>query len=185
MHQSVRMVVALFLTEYLNFHWVLGARWFHDTLVDADLAINSMMWQNAGKSGLDQWDFTVSPSSKLSDPKGRYIRQCGLLLWSLTTISFRLTDVTYNVGICLPSFLFRCWLYMAGVLCQLDSKPSFKCALYSTCFRLKAVFYSCQPTSLCYHESLLCFCGTVEMHTSPHAGLSNECIYTGLCRLDA
>jgi deoxyribodipyrimidine photo-lyase len=25
-------------------------------MVDADLAINSMMWQNAGKSGLDQWD---------------------------------------------------------------------------------------------------------------------------------
>lgn len=54
MQQNVRMVVACFLTEYLNIHWVEGARWFHWTLVDADLAINSMMWQNAGKSGLDQ-----------------------------------------------------------------------------------------------------------------------------------
>lgn len=26
-----------------------------DTLVDADIAINSMMWQNAGRSGIDQW----------------------------------------------------------------------------------------------------------------------------------
>jgi deoxyribodipyrimidine photo-lyase len=48
MQQSVRMVCAAFLTEYLNMHWAEGARWFHDTLVDADLAINSMMWQNAG-----------------------------------------------------------------------------------------------------------------------------------------
>ena len=38
-------------------------RWFHDTLVDGDLAINSMMWQNAGKSGLDQWNFTLLPTS--------------------------------------------------------------------------------------------------------------------------
>ena len=43
MQQSVRMVCAAFLTEYLNIHWVHGAKWFHDNLVDADLAINSMM----------------------------------------------------------------------------------------------------------------------------------------------
>ena len=77
MHQNVRMAVACFLTEYLNFHWVLGARWFHDTLVDADVAINSMMWQNAGKSGLDQWNFTVVPTSKSLDPAGDYIRRYG------------------------------------------------------------------------------------------------------------
>jgi deoxyribodipyrimidine photo-lyase len=75
MHQNVRMVVACFLTEYLMFHWVHGARWFHDTLVDADLAINCMMWQNAGKCGLDQWNFTVRPDSKVADPKGDYIRR--------------------------------------------------------------------------------------------------------------
>jgi deoxyribodipyrimidine photo-lyase len=75
MHQNVRMVVACFLTEYLNFHWVHGARWFHDTLVDADLAINCMMWQNAGKSGLDQWNFSVLPTSKAADSKGNYIRR--------------------------------------------------------------------------------------------------------------
>lgn len=40
-----------------------ACRWFHDTLVDGDLAINSMMWQNAGKSGLDQWNFTLLPTS--------------------------------------------------------------------------------------------------------------------------
>jgi FAD binding domain of DNA photolyase len=35
-----------------------------DAQVDGDLAINSMMWQNAGKSGLDQWNFTLQPTSK-------------------------------------------------------------------------------------------------------------------------
>lgn len=30
-------------------HCPLPCSWFHHTLVDADLAINSMMWQNAGK----------------------------------------------------------------------------------------------------------------------------------------
>ena len=33
MQQSLRMVVALFLTERLNIHWRHGAAWFHDTLV--------------------------------------------------------------------------------------------------------------------------------------------------------
>ena len=49
MAQSVRMVVATFLVEYLNANWVEGAKWFHDVLVDTDPAINSMMWQNAGR----------------------------------------------------------------------------------------------------------------------------------------
>ena len=75
MQQSVRMVCAAFLVEYLRIHWVHGALWFHDNLVDADLAINSMMWQNAGKSGIDQWNFTMSPSTSHQDPKGDYVRR--------------------------------------------------------------------------------------------------------------
>lgn len=74
MQQSLRMVVACFLTEYLNMPWVEGAAWFHDTLVDADMAINSMMWQNAGKSGMDQWNFTLLPTSRAQDPKGDFTR---------------------------------------------------------------------------------------------------------------
>ena len=41
MHQSVRMVCASFLVEYLGHSWVEGVKWFHDTLVDADVGINS------------------------------------------------------------------------------------------------------------------------------------------------
>ncbi|QDZ19871.1 cryptochrome photoreceptor [Chloropicon primus] len=75
MQQNARMCCALFLTEYLNVHWARGAEWFHETLFDADLAINSMMWQNAGKSGLDQWNFTVGPTAKSLDPSGDYVRR--------------------------------------------------------------------------------------------------------------
>ena len=75
MTQSVRMVVASFLTEYLRLHWRHGAKWFHDTLVDADQAINSMMWQNAGRSGLDQWNFVLSPETASQDPSGSYVRK--------------------------------------------------------------------------------------------------------------
>ena len=34
-----------------------------------------MMWQNAGKSGLDQWNFTMNPTSKAQDPDGKYTRR--------------------------------------------------------------------------------------------------------------
>ena len=75
MHQSVRMICASFLVEFLGHSWVDGARWFHETLVDADLAINSMMWQNAGRSGIDQWNFVMSPENGSQDPTGAYVRQ--------------------------------------------------------------------------------------------------------------
>ena len=43
MHQNVRMITASFLTEYMGMNWVDGERWYADTLVDADAAINAMM----------------------------------------------------------------------------------------------------------------------------------------------
>ena len=78
MHQTERMLAATFLVDYLGIHWRYGARWFHDHLVDADLAINSMMWQNAGNSGLDQWDvfsgsLVPDGSVRTHDPTGEVI----------------------------------------------------------------------------------------------------------------
>mmetsp|Transcript_131364 Transcript_131364/g.293898 ORF Transcript_131364/g.293898 Transcript_131364/m.293898 type:complete len:698 (+) Transcript_131364:134-2227(+) len=74
--QNVRMVGASFLTEFLNISWTEGAKWYEDQLVDADLAINSMMWQNAGRSGIDQWNFLISPvEAKAQDPTGSYVRR--------------------------------------------------------------------------------------------------------------
>ena len=47
----MRHVVACFLVAYLRINWVEGLEWFSDTLVDFDVAISAMMWQNAGMSG--------------------------------------------------------------------------------------------------------------------------------------
>lgn len=73
--QNMRMVAASFLTEFLNISWVEGAKWYEDQLVDADLAINSMMWQNAGRSGIDQWNFLIYPVGSSQDPTGAYVRK--------------------------------------------------------------------------------------------------------------
>ncbi|XP_068115684.1 deoxyribodipyrimidine photo-lyase-like [Hyperolius riggenbachi] len=72
-----RHVVASFLVAYLHIHWLHGYRWFQDTLVDADVAINAMMWQNGGMSGLDHWNFVMHPvdAALTCDPHGSYVRQ--------------------------------------------------------------------------------------------------------------
>ena len=75
MSQSVRMVCASFLVEYLRVSWLDGQIWFGDTLCDADSAINAMMWQNAGRSGIDQWNFVMSPENASQDRTGRYTRK--------------------------------------------------------------------------------------------------------------
>lgn len=53
MHNRVRMVTASFLTKNLRQHWLHGARWFWDTLVDADLANNTLGWQWVAGCGAD------------------------------------------------------------------------------------------------------------------------------------
>jgi len=74
--QNMRMVVAQFLVEVLGISWVEGARWFHHTLVDADLAINSMMWQNGGGSGINQWpDHHPVLKAMGLDPTGEWTRK--------------------------------------------------------------------------------------------------------------
>jgi deoxyribodipyrimidine photo-lyase len=58
MHNRVRMIVASFLCKNLRYHWLEGAHWFWDTLVDADLANNSQGWQWTAGTGCD-----AAPSS--------------------------------------------------------------------------------------------------------------------------
>lgn len=53
MHNRVRMIVGSFLTKNLRQHWQHGARWFWDTLVDADLANNTLGWQWVAGCGAD------------------------------------------------------------------------------------------------------------------------------------
>lgn len=79
MHNRVRMIVASFLTKNLRLHWLHGARWFWDTLVDADLANNTGGWQWSAGTGADAAPYfrifnPVSQAEKF-DARGSYIRQ--------------------------------------------------------------------------------------------------------------
>ncbi len=79
MHNRVRMIVASLLTKNSAIHWQLGARWFWDTLVDADLAQNSMNWQWVAGCGVDAAPyfriFNPVLQSQKFDPRGEYIRR--------------------------------------------------------------------------------------------------------------
>jgi deoxyribodipyrimidine photo-lyase len=79
MHNRVRMIVASFLVKNLRIPWQEGARWFWDTLVDADLANNTMGWQWSAGSGADAAPYfrvfnPVLQSGKF-DPEGLYLRR--------------------------------------------------------------------------------------------------------------
>ena len=79
MHNRVRMVVASFLTKNLLIHWQHGARWFWDTLVDADLASNTLGWQWTAGCGADAAPFfrVFNPDLQAQkfDPNGEYRRR--------------------------------------------------------------------------------------------------------------
>lgn len=105
MNNYTRHVAASFLIAYLHLPWQEGYRWFQvrkrgvatatssrfrtssgglrlvsaslqDTLVDADVAIDAMMWQNGGMCGLDHWNFVMHPvdAAMTCDPCGSYVR---------------------------------------------------------------------------------------------------------------
>jgi deoxyribodipyrimidine photo-lyase len=63
MHNRVRMIVGSFLVKDLLIPWQDGAKWFWDTLFDADLANNSMGWQWVAGSGVD-----ASPYFRIFNP---------------------------------------------------------------------------------------------------------------------
>ncbi len=77
MHNRVRMVTASFLTKNLGLHWLHGARWFWDTLVDADLASNTLGWQWVAGCGVDAAPyyriFNPLRQAKKFDSSGIYI----------------------------------------------------------------------------------------------------------------
>ena len=79
MHNRVRMIVGSFLTKNLRQHWQHGARWFWDTLVDADLANNTLGWQWIAGCGADAAPyfrvFNPLTQAKKFDPDGVYLRR--------------------------------------------------------------------------------------------------------------
>jgi deoxyribodipyrimidine photo-lyase len=79
MPNRARMIVASFLTKDLLIPWQDGAKWFWDTLVDADLANNTLGWQWTAGCGADAAPFfrifnPVNQAQKF-DPTGDYIRR--------------------------------------------------------------------------------------------------------------
>ena len=79
MHNRVRMVVASFLVKHLLIDWRAGARWFWDTLVDADLGSNAASWQWVAGCGADAAPYfrVFNPvlQGKKFDPDGAYVRR--------------------------------------------------------------------------------------------------------------
>jgi deoxyribodipyrimidine photo-lyase len=79
MHNRVRMIAASFLTKNLLIPWQEGARWFWDTLVDADLAANSLGWQWTAGCGADAAPyfriFNPVLQGEKFDPDGVYVRR--------------------------------------------------------------------------------------------------------------
>ena len=77
MHNRVRMVAASFLVKHLLVRWQEGARHFWDTLVDADLADNTLGWQWCAGSGADAAPyfriFNPVIQGRRFDPDGVYV----------------------------------------------------------------------------------------------------------------
>jgi deoxyribodipyrimidine photo-lyase len=98
-HNRVRMVVASFLVKHLLQPWQDGARWFWDTLVDADLAQNSLNWQWCAGCGADAAPYfrIFNPAAQAAkfDPDGDYIRR-----WvpELCTLPTHLVPAPWNAS---------------------------------------------------------------------------------------
>jgi deoxyribodipyrimidine photo-lyase len=79
MHNRVRMVVSSWLTKHMGIDWRQGAAWFMHTLVDADLASNTLGWQWVAGTGVDAAPyfriFNPVTQSRRFDPQGTYIRR--------------------------------------------------------------------------------------------------------------
>lgn len=79
MHNRIRMITASVLTKNLQIHSLQGAQWFWETLVDADLANNTLGWQWVADCGADAAPyyriFNPVLQAKRFDPLRGYIRQ--------------------------------------------------------------------------------------------------------------
>ena len=79
MHNRVRMIVGSFLVKHLRLPWQQGAAWFWDTLVDADLAANTLGWQWTAGCGADAAPYfrVFAPvlQGRKFDAEGDYVRR--------------------------------------------------------------------------------------------------------------
>ena len=97
MHNRVRMIVASYLIKNLLISWRAGEAWFRDTLVDADLASNTMGWQWTAGCGADAAPFfrVFNPvlQGEKFDKEGAYVKR-----WVPEIAEFA---ATHEIGKCL------------------------------------------------------------------------------------
>jgi deoxyribodipyrimidine photo-lyase len=78
MHNRVRMIVASFLTKDLALDWRWGEKYFAQTLIDYDPAVNNGNWQWVASTGCDAQPyfriFNPWTQQKKFDPKCIYIK---------------------------------------------------------------------------------------------------------------
>ncbi len=78
MHNRARLVAGSFLVKDLLLPWQSGAAWFWDTLVDADLASNTLGWQWVAGCGADAAPyfriFNPVTQGERFDPGGAFVR---------------------------------------------------------------------------------------------------------------
>ena len=78
MHNRVRMIVAMFLTKDLHCHWLQGEQFFHQHLIDAEIASNNGGWQWSAGTGADAAPYfrIQNPWTQTQrfDPEGKYIK---------------------------------------------------------------------------------------------------------------
>jgi len=78
MHNRLRMITGSFLVKDLLQHWQHGMAWFHDTLIDSDVACNSFGWQWLAGSGSDAAPyfriFNPYKQSQQYDSNGEFLR---------------------------------------------------------------------------------------------------------------
>jgi deoxyribodipyrimidine photo-lyase len=102
MHNRVRMIVASFLVKDLFLPWQEGAKWFWDTLVDADLAANTLGWQWTAGCGADAAPyfriFNPTSQGQKFDPNGDYVRRWVPELKSLAAADIHLPGVAAKLG---------------------------------------------------------------------------------------
>ena len=79
MHNRARLLAGSFLVKDLLLPWQDGAAWFWDTLVDADLADNTLGWQWVAGCGADAAPyfrvFNPVTQGRRYDPDGAYVRR--------------------------------------------------------------------------------------------------------------
>jgi deoxyribodipyrimidine photo-lyase len=73
------MIVGSFLVKDLLLPWTEGAKWFWETLLDADLASNTLGWQWVSGCGADAAPYfrIFNPVTQATrfDPNGTYVRE--------------------------------------------------------------------------------------------------------------